>query len=870
MSLSRYLIGIDLGTTNSAVAYVDTTQKQLPIHLFRISQLNGQGAWESLPLLPSFCYLTEDQGAVVGEWAREQGAQIPTRLIHSAKSWLSHAAAARKDKILPMEAADPKERLSPVEAISKYLAHLKDAWNKQMGKEDPERQFQAQQIVVTIPASFDEAARELTLQAARKVDLPHVTLLEEPQAAFYSWLAEHENQGLKEGETILVCDVGGGTTDFSLIQTAASKEGMSYQRVAVGEHLLLGGDNMDAALAYALAPDGTLDTFQRLQLGHEVRRAKEALLSGQSSVSVWLGGKGSKVIQGGRSFTLDAEMIQKLLVEGFFGLYSFEEAIQLRRGNALRSMGLPYEQEPSITKHLAHFLFKNKITFKPTYLLFNGGALKPKVFQDRIIESLNRWFVGDPLKVLNSTSLDLAVARGAAYFGKAKRGLAIRIGGGLPRTYYLGIEVEGIPQAVTLLPRQTEEEKILELDLPFMLRANAPVAFQLYHSHTRLGDAAGSLIQIQDEELAKLPPISTVLRYGKQKEADLPVRIEAQITAIGTLDVWVKAKQTEHAWKLEFQIEGQREKRVMDEIADATTLTNIKAFVNDAFAVGGKEKLKSLMADLEKMLEKPRGEWSPSILRALFDSLLQNAHKRELSHEYETRFWNLAGFFLRPGKGYPLDDFRMKEIWKLLLADLKKRKSEEIEIQKCICLRRIAAGLSKGQQIQIFNELLPHIYDKRRQRLNRAEYRYAETLRTVASFEYIDPAFKVKCAQAIVEKILAGKAEVYEFWALGRLCARQLLYGTPADIVDPKSCEELVEKLIRTPHLRSPHLPMTLAIMARKIDLLGRNLSPKVLELVAEELKKHQLNELLEPERALSSREEEWVFGDSLPLGLRL
>ncbi len=855
-----YCIGIDLGTTNSALSYVD--ERGL-VKLFHIPQLNANGVIENRTTLPSFHYLAEpaelpNSDFAVGMWAREQGAKTPTRLIQSAKSWLSTAAADRKEKILPFEAAEENRRLSPVEATASYLRHIREAWNAKF-----KESLEEQEVILTVPASFDEVARALTVEAAHLAGIPHLTLLEEPQAAFYNWLGENEGQLdlLQAGATILVCDVGGGTTDFSLIEVTAERE---FQRMAVGKHLLLGGDNMDGALCHYLETkiDDELDTTQWLALRHQARAAKEAILAGEREFSIWIPGKGSQVVGGGRGVELSAEEVDAILLEGFFGFYDLEEARCLTQGSGIRNVGLPYEREPSITKHLAAFLSHSS---KPTHLLFNGGAMKPRAFQERIINSLDKWFPdGKPVQILPSSSLDLAVARGAAYYGKARRGEGIRIGGGIPRGYYLEIDEERV---VTLLPRGSEN---VTSEHTFSLLPNTPALFQLYHSHTRLGDEPGSILPCVEEEMTPLPPIQTVLRFGKNQDGRIPVKLTIQLTEIGTLELWLFSQISEHRWKLEFQMNGyQKEERLQDETFDASFLEPAKQTLIDAFAIGGHAKLKVLMPSLENVIERPRSEWSPSILRGLFEPLLAQQDKRSLSQIYEAKFWNLAGFLLRPGKGYPLDDFRIKQLWKLVLSDSKKADAEEVQIQKWICYRRIAAGLSKGQQMQIYSELFPLVYDKKKRRLivkRKGGYLYAEQMRALAALELIDTPHKVRLGEALVERIVSGHGEPCDFWSLGRLGARELLYGTVANVVAPGVCEEWIAKLTK---VSDSQLSFLLMLLARKTECREVNLSASTLDGVKKYLGEGDFS-LLTQERELTLHEQEKCFGDSLPHGLLL
>ncbi len=862
--MTRYVVGIDLGTTNSAVAY---SEMGGPIKLFRIPQLNAQGIIEALPTLPSFHYLAEPHELPsgdfsVGQWAREQGAKVPTRLVQSAKSWLINAAANRKEAILPFEAADEMRRLTPVEASASYLRHIRTAWNDHF--KEP---IEEQEVILTVPASFDEVARSLTVEAALLAGIPHPTLLEEPQAAFYNWLSTHEEEALEKGASILVCDVGGGTTDFSLIEVT---EG-GFQRMAVGKHLLLGGDNMDTALCHYMETQlhEELDRTQWLALRHQARAAKEAILGGAARHSIWIPGKGSRLIGGGHALEIGAEEVASVLVEGFFGLYDFDQARQLTQGEGIHNVGLPYERDSSITKHLACFLSLHP---KPLYLLFNGGALKPSVFQKRLMRSLDLWFgEAKPVKVLPSSSLDLAVARGAAYYGKARQGTGIRISGGVPRAYYLEIEKGRV---LTLVPRGAEEGAELHSEHVFSLLPNTPVSFQLYHSHTRIGDQPGRVLPFEEKSMTPLPPIQTVLRFGSAQNERIPVRLAIRLTEVGTLELWLRSDKTDHRWKLEFLLSGYaKEKRLADETFETSFLEPAKQRLIEAFAVGGQAKLKVLMPTLENVMERPRSEWSPSLLRGLFEPLLVHSEKRGLAPIYAAKFWNLAGFFLRPGRGYPLDDFRMKELWKIHLTEVKLKLDEEVLIQKWICYRRIAAGLNKGQQMQIYSELFPLVYDKKKRRLivkRKGGYAYTEQLRALAALELVEIPHKVKLGEALVERIVTGHGEACDFWALGRLGARQPLYGSVANVIPPKVCEEWITRLV---NISDDQLVFPLMLLARKTDFIEVNLSAAAHGKVKDYLEKHAQPAdlaLLTQKRELTLQEQERCFGDSLPTGLVL
>lgn len=931
----RYIIGIDLGTTNSAVAFVDTTKAHAPVEMFAIPQLVGMGRLEARPTLPSFCYLSaqgewpDGTKSFVGEWAKLQGARVPTKLVQSAKSWLCNGAADRREKILPVEAADHAQKISPVEASAKYLIHLRDAWNETMAKGDLSAIFEEQEIVLTVPASFDEVARTLTVEAARQAGLLQITLLEEPQAAFYSWIAQHEStwQGkfnlkmavgpsrkvqdsdlkdcalwqepadvfsFKEGESILVCDVGGGTTDFSLIEIKSQDDRVAFQRMAVGDHLLLGGDNMDAALAHYIEDklSQKVEGTQWMQLLAEARNAKEELLGNRTaSYSISLQGTGSSVIKGSLSTTLNQQEVEKVLGNGFFGSYSLDDALHLKKRKGLRSMGLPYEDEPSITKHLAHFLQQasyfsaNK---RIDYILFNGGTLKPHLFQQAVIDSLSNWYAGNKPKQLSSASLDLAVARGAAYYGKAKRGQGVSIGGGLPRSYYLEVDVHEEGQlkrkALTLLARGSQEGLEYHPDHIFELRPNTPVAFHLLTSHVRLHDAPGEVISVKEEEMQKLTPITTILRFGKgkgesQNEQVVPVKLGIKLTAVGIIELWLESKTTSHKWNLEFQwraASGQ-DHNLLAKLASTRDETYVSGYLNEAKEViglfyDGKIKASKVMEELETKLQQPRREWPLSVIRGLFDTLIQGASKRKGPVEQEARFWNLAGFLLRPGYGYPLDDFRIKELWKIILSDLKEPKSQEIALAQWICFRRIAGGLNKGQQSQIASELMNQLFDKKTGKFDLKRksdlYPYFEKIRALAAMERIDLPLKTKLGDAIAVRIGQQEGDNADYWALARIGARHLLYGSVGLAVPRDIVERWIEKLLIHDPTRIDDMRFALLQLSRKTDQREVNVSEKIIEKII--VRYPELQNALANDDEITQDEREQIFGDQLPPGLIL
>jgi molecular chaperone DnaK (HSP70) len=567
MTNARYVVGIDLGTTNTAVAFA-AIEPQGSVAPFSVAQLVAPGEVAPRPSLPSFLYLPGPElapeaaalpwgapGWVVGELARTRGAEVPTRLVASAKSWLSHGGVDRTAAILPVLQAEGADiaRVSPVEASARYLGHVRAAWDQRFGAEGAP--LAEQDILLTVPASFDAVARELTVRAAAEAGLPHVTLLEEPQAAFYAWLARRGDAWRKEleiGDVVLVCDVGGGTTDFSLI-AAVDREGtLELERVAVGDHILLGGDNMDLALAYRvkqkLEGEGhTLDAWQMAALTHACRGAKESLLAGTGveSAPVTILGRGSRLIGGTVRAELTRADVEGALVEGFFPPVEADARPEKARRTALRTLGLPYASDAAVTRHLAAFVGAHRAA---TAVLFNGGVMKAKLLQRRVTETLDSWSDSpeDDLKVLSGTDLDLAVAEGAAYYGLVRRGRGVRIRGGTARSYYLGIEssepaVPGVTpplRALCVAPFGMEEGSELEIDAPELgLVVGEPVEFRFLTSSTRRDDRAGAFVDAKEGSLTELSPVEATLEGGGAIGELVPVSLRARLDEVGTLQL---------------------------------------------------------------------------------------------------------------------------------------------------------------------------------------------------------------------------------------------------------------------------------------------------------------------------------------------
>lgn len=614
MSTARFSIGIDLGTTHSALAYTDmqASDGERTSHgVLEIAQLIAPGAVEAQPLLPSFLYLphsdelapadlnlpwNSDPHFVVGELARSRGATTPIRLVSSAKSWLCHPAVDRRSPILPPDAPPEVPRVSPLEASVRYLTHLRDAWNHA----HPDAPFSQQDVTVTIPASFDPAARELTAEAARAAGFDSLTLLEEPQAALYNWIQAsqgHWRKEVKPGDIILVIDVGGGTSDFSLIAVVEHEGNLELHRVAVGEHILLGGDNMDLTLAHVvarkLAEQGTgLDPWQMRALTYSSRAAKEALLSDSDvqTVPIVVPSRGSKLIGGSIRTELTRDEVTAVILEGFFPHVEVSARPASRTRVALTQLGLPFAHDPAITRHLAGFLGRqvaaltelegfaghanpNATFLHPTAVLFNGGVFKSEILAARTLATINGWLAAEnaqPARMLTGADLDLAVARGAAYYGYVRRGQGVRIRGGIARAFYVAVEsaMPAIPgmeppvQALCVAPFGMEEGSETELQTQeFGLVVGEPVHFRFFGSSTRRQDQIGTMLDHwQPDELQELNEIhATLPTEGRQPGEVVHVRLHAKVTEAGTLELSAVPRNGSERWKVEFDVRGQNE-----------------------------------------------------------------------------------------------------------------------------------------------------------------------------------------------------------------------------------------------------------------------------------------------------------------------
>jgi molecular chaperone DnaK (HSP70) len=880
-------IGIDLGTTNSALAYIDEREAEdrdfPPVHIFETPQLVAAGRVEPRRTLPSFLFL--EDGQPVGLYAREQGALVPTRLVHSAKSWLSNPDVDRTAKILPWDSQEMGRVLSPVEVSARFISKFREEWDRTAGAALAE-----QDIVLTVPASFDEEARELTVMAAHDAGVERLTLLEEPAAAFYSWIANNLAQSRKrlfDGQIVLVCDVGGGTSDFSLIRVSREGDLVNFTRTAVGKHLLLGGDNLDLTLAWLVETKlgVPLSIRQRSGLRRQCSAAKERLLNDPNlkGVEITVLGTGSAVIGKALKTEILREEALELALEGFLPFTARGEAPKEEKRSLFRELGLPYVSDPAITRHLNVFL--EPTGQAPDAILFNGGFFIPEILQQRVADVVGRWYGRRP-EILENIDLDLAVARGAAYYSYVRStGSGVLVRGGLPRTYYVGLGEarDGKFPAVCLVPRGAEEGVAVEIDKDeLQLVANRPVSFRLYSSLTRTEDKLGDLVEFSaaDPELHMHAPLHAVIRFGRKAEERLiPVKLGARLTEIGTLETWCESKISDNRWRLQFELRKAAAEQPAEPKAAAVVseqaLKSSLELMGAVFSPSAKSPgpvgtpPEELPAKLEQTMGLGKNSWPLAAIRQMADTFLSVADGRKKSPAYEIRWLNLCGFCLRPGFGYPGDDFRVEQARRLFASGVTYGNQVQCEIDWWIFWGRVAGGLNRNQQTDIYQRLSGFLLprgSKKPQRLNPALSR--EMWRTACSLELLPIGTKSELGEALIKRVKAGDYKESELWCLSRLGARQLFYGPINLVIPPSTVTRWVEAL-----LVAANAGDALAALARYTGDPTRDLTPATRQTVKRKLEKQPHAERLqaifegeaEDDRALGR-----IFGEELPSGLVL
>ncbi|MFH0270958.1 Hsp70 family protein [Vibrio jasicida] len=938
MASPRFLVGIDLGTTNTVVAYCEITDnlEQSEVSLFDIDQLIGPGEVVRKPLLPSFRYhpavgqispsdLTlpwenepvsgDISNVIVGEWARELGAKVEGRQVSSAKSWLSHQAVDRSSDILPWAGAQDVDKVSPVIASASYLNHIRQAWNYR----HPSNKLEDQDVVVTVPASFDETARKLTLEAAELAGLKKIVLLEEPQAVCYDWYARHQQTAadeLKELPLILVCDVGGGTTDLSLIEASfSSQDELALDRIGVGEHLMLGGDNLDLALAHLAESrlsqnngeqSKKLTAASLTKLIQQTRKAKENLLSASApeEVKITMLGSGSKLLGGTKSIGLSKQEVHQIALDGFFPLSDFSEVPDKRR-SAVVEFGLPYVADPAVSKHVAEFLTQhqqvaraalgiedNKQNAIPVGLLLNGGVFNSELVTERVTTLLSDWR-GAPVTVLDNPHPDWSVALGAVAFGKARRGAQLKIGGGAARSYFLHLQEKNkMGKALCLLAKGTEEGHEIRLSgRRFSLTLGEPVRFNLLTStHDTLTNNTaiqnGVMVDVDPDLFAPLPPYITTLEgEGAELQANQKERVEVQLacqlTEVGTLKMeCVSAEDDSKRWELEFEV---RNKQTDDseQVKLHPKLNECKELIARLYSGNKKsaesKEIKTLAKDLEKKLGK-RDEWDFTTLRQLFDTFAQGRKRRRRSEQHEKNWLRLAGFALRPGFGDPTDSWRIEQVWGLYQQNIQF-KNHQGWTDWWVFWRRIAGGLSQEQQETILADIAKYLHPgamKNPQSAKAAQdMGYESMVRLAASLEHLEVEDKVLLATWFLSKAINhNQFEQAHWWAMGRLASRTPLYGSQHNVIPREQAEQWLPKLLEQNWQKEPMIAFATVMICRKTGDRLFDISDDYREQVLAKLKQSKVPEswvsLVEEVKELSESESKRIFGDALPSGLTL
>jgi molecular chaperone DnaK (HSP70) len=933
---SRFVVGIDLGTTHTVVAYseIDPKRKGAPDpRIFEVTQLVTPRERESLAMLPSCLYapvageVAGDPEWIAGELARKRGGEVVGRFVASAKSWLSHAAVDRLAPILPWGALDapegtPTRRISPVDASARILAHIREAWDRDL----PDAPLAEQDVVLTLPASFDEVARELTLRAAEQAGL-HPMLLEEPTAAFYAAmrgeraireLASEGGAGAGAGEsaaerTVLVCDVGGGTTDLSLmgVAKASAPPWFAVRRIAVGRHILLGGDNMDLALAHVVEArlarnGGRLETAELAQLVLSCREAKERILGATQAddARVTVLGRGSKLVGGARSTTLKREEVERVVLGGFFPAVAPGEATVAKPRGGIVSFGLPYERDPAITRHVRQFLARHADEMPrgaPDALLLNGGVFNAKPIVAALIGAI-AGFGGDAPSLLPGTDPDLAVARGAVLYGFARRGVGVRIESGASHGYYVALAPEregGEARAVCILPRGAKEGVRHEAGRRFELLVGRTVRFDLVASDVAR-DEAGALVSVAEDAFERLPPVVARLP-ASGKEESVPVHLGGELLSTGQLELACtevgQGGVAGRKYRLEFQLRDSAARATsmppppaslvpprLSVSPSAPRVSVAPSKLGDAERildrVFGKKneadprEVKDVLRELEKILGD-RVTWTMEVTRALADRLLVNTGARRRTAAHERAYWLLLGYCLRPGFGDPGDPARIEKTWPMFEGRLAFPDEPRGWQQFFIAFRRVSGGLEESMQTAIRDAFDPVIApaEAKLKKPKRVPEAPDELLATLAALERLPVARRVQLGEWIHEKTW-GSDDPRLWGAIGRVGARVPVYASVHHVVSAKTAEAWLDRLLKQKWesvATAPHAAVQLARVtgdrARDVsEKLRAEVARKLVAVGAKDAWVRAVRELVD----VGEEERVAILGEGLPIGLRL
>jgi molecular chaperone DnaK (HSP70) len=927
MARSKFCIGIDLGTTNCVMASVSLDDREGSSELFLIPQWETAARHAEATSLPSFLYLPtyaeagqmQNSGVSAGEWipgrfARNRAGEAPGRVAHSAKSWLSHHAIDPTAPFLPWRSDEiaVEKRISPIQASSILLRYLRAVWDQEKADQGVESRFDAQDITITVPASFDPLAQRLTLNAAQEAGFPDsVRLLEEPQAAFYCWLEQHgradelrELLPAMDAQHLVVVDIGGGTSDFSLFEISheSSSPLPHIKRIAVSDHLLLGGDNIDLAIAHRIQSRLTNESLAPRQWNYLVaqcRDLKELCLSDSSvdRFTVSIPGSGSSLL--GRTITAQVgrEEIESIVLDGFFPACQVEDQpAQTEAG--LREWALPYAADSAVTRYLAQFLRDQP---RVDALLFNGGTLYPDLLRSRIQQQIAQWQQSGKPRILDNPEPSVAVARGAARFGSIVQRKARRIESGSARSIYLEVHSQAakerentVPILVCILPRDAASEQEFETkDLGLSLRINRLVRFQPYYSTRRGKDKPGTLLTWNERDFSHLPSLQTTARLRSDQggnvaleRADrLPVWLTARMNELGLLQVdCVSADpRLQHSWPLEFNLRSSEQeeddsiRKVRDfspeSVVDSARLDAARIRISDLFSRSldkrGGLSTNELFKSLEKALGLPKSEWNWILIRSLWDALKACFPDRKHSVEHEEAWLILAGFLLRPGFGADQDERRINDLWHLQANGLA-HPGKRMQIQQFILWRRVAGGLSHERQETILAPELP--------KLRTQKNLPAELIRLTGSLERLNLPLKLELIDLFLNRareLASAKQYTASYWvALGLLLNRTPLYSGPSAAVPPAVVERAFEALAGL-DWSEPELVeiQTLFLRAgRLVDNSAIDLPKGLREKIASRLERSGIapakTRRLRSFVPVASQESASLFGEALPPGL--
>lgn len=905
---AQYLVGIDLGTTHTVVAYAHIATAQ-NIQLFQIEQLVDVGQVAARPLLPSVRYhpadseiatdtlaFTTHDNAILGEAARVLGAKTKGRFVTSAKSWLSHPAVDHSAAILPWGASDEVAKVSPLEASASYLSHIRAVWLHQF----PDAPLEQQDVVITVPASFDEGARSLTLEAAKIAGLQNIRLLEEPQAVCYDWLrcnAGQLKEELADVHLLLVCDVGGGTTDLTLIKVEQGEKEPKLTRIGVGDHLMLGGDNLDLALAHTLESRLTnnekrLSAAELSQLLEQCRQAKERLLAEDApeSIKVTLLASGSKLFGGTRTATLTCEEVRAIALDGFFPLSNLNELPDKKRSGVVE-FGLPYTAEPAVSKHIAAFLKLHEHAAQealqtnsivPDALLLNGGVFRSQPITQRAINLLSSWQEKPPA-LLENQHPELAVAFGAVSYALARREKKLKIGGGAARSYFLLIDTNEtqLKQGICILPRGSEEgEEIILKNHRFALRLGTPVRF---HLASTIGDSvfkSGDIVEITDD-FHSLPPLAVA--FDSDSSSEVLVELAVMQTEVGTLKIQcVAVDNPKKRWNVEFQLRHGANTTANTSDDLPKNLPALCEKISDIFGAKSKQidpkAVKNLRAELEKMTGMDRSEWNSPLLRTLFATLLEGEKYRRRSESHEKVWLSLIGYCLRPGFGYPLDDWRVEQLWKTYPHTIQFVNETQNWAEWWTLWRRIAGGLSVNAQETIFADISKYIDPTAARQPGVAKQikirSYDDMVRLAAVLERLPVQKKIQLGDWLLKRLEKSSESNQTWWAVGRIGARIPFHGSNHNVVPAETIEHWLQQLLNEDWKKTPQIGFAATLMTRMSGDRARDVSETMRTQVLDKLKISKAPtswlEMVEQVKELSEKEEKQIFGEALPAGLKL